>query len=355
MDDAATMSSIKTNFTTGSLAKRVNGELRGPDDLQIVGINALEDASADQITYIGDSEHASRWANARAGAALVTKGIELKGHDPTSRAIIIVPQAELAMIELLSVFQSQTPAPQPGIHPSVSIHSDATIGNNVCIGPHVSIDRGTRIADEVILHGGVRIYADVIIGERSVVHANTVIREQCNIGRNVILHQNVSIGADGFGYQPSSDGLTILKIPHIGNVVIEDDVEIGANSCVDRGKFQCTRIGKGTKIDNLCQIAHNCQIGTNCIIAGMTTIGGSVSLGDGAMLAGGVRIVDHLKIGKGCRIGAGAGVMRDVPDGETHLGAPAGESSAVLRQWAAIRKLPDWMKRISQRLRDEQA
>ena len=355
MDDAAIMSGITTNFTTGSLAQRVNGELHGPDDLRIVGVNALVDASVDQITFIGNSEHADQWANAKAGAALVTKGIEPKGHDPTSRALIIVPQAELAMIELLSAFKPQTPDPEPGIHHSASIHSDSIIGKDVCIGPHVSIDRGTRIGDAVILHAGVRIYADVTIGERSVVHANAVLRERCQIGRNVILHQNVSIGADGFGYQPSADGSTILKVPHIGIVVIEDDVEIGANSCVDRGKFQSTRIGKGTKIDNLCQIGHNCQIGTSCIVAGMTAIGGSVSLGDGAMLAGGVRVVDHVKIGKAARIGAGAGVMRDVPDGETHLGAPAGESSAVLRQWAAIRKLPDWMKRISQRLRDEQA
>ncbi len=343
------------NFTTGSLAQRVNGELRGRDDLQIVGVNALEDASVDQITFIGDSEHALQWADAKAGAALVTKGIEPKGHDPTSRALIIVPQAELAMIELLGAFKSQAPPPQPGVHPTASIHSDAVIGKDVCIGPHVSVDHGSQIADNVILHAGVRIYADVIIGDSSVVHANAVIREQCHIGCNVVLNQNVSIGADGFGYQPSADGSTLIKVPHIGTVVIEDDVEIGANTCIDRGKFQSTRIGKGTKIDNLCHIAHNCQIGNNCIIAGMTALGGTVILGDGAMLAGGVRVVDHVKVGTGSRIGAGGGVMRDVPDGETHLGSPAGEASAVLHQWAAIRKLPDWMKRISQRLRAEQA
>lgn len=355
MDDAAIMSGIKTNFTTGSLAQRVNGELRGRDDLKIFGVNAIEDASVDQITFIGDSTHAAQWAHAKAGAALVTKGIEPKGHDPASRALIIVPQAELAMIELLCAFKPQTPPPQPGVDPTASIHNDAVIGKNVCIGPHVSIDRGSQIADDVILHAGVRIYADVIIGQRSELHANAVIRERCHIGRNVILHQNVSIGADGFGFQSSADGSTMLKVPHIGTVVIEDDVEIGSNTCVDRGKFQSTRIGKGSKIDNLCQIGHNCQIGNSCIISGMTALGGSVILGDGAMLAGGVRVVDHVIVGTRSRIGAGAGVMRDVPDGETHLGAPAGEASAVLHQWAAIRKLPDWMKRISQRLRAEQA
>lgn len=347
------MSGKILNFTTGSLAQRVNGELQGREDLQIVGLNSIEDASADQITFIGNSEHAKLWADASAGAALVTKGIEPKGHNPNSRALIIVPQAELAMIELLKAFKPQTPALELGVHPTAAMHSDVIIGKNVCVGPHVSIDRGVRIADDVVIHAGVRIYADVLIGDQSVVHANTVIRERCHIGRNVILHQNVSIGADGFGYQPSADGSTIIKIPHIGTVVLEDYVEIGANSCVDRGKFQSTRIGRGTKIDNLCQIGHNCQIGNNCIIAGMTAIGGSVYLGDGAMLGGGVLVMDHVKIGKKARIGAGSGVIRDVPDGQTQLGAPAGESSEVLRQWAAVRKLPDWMKRISLRLRAE--
>lgn len=355
MEEAATMSSKILNFTTGSLAQRVNGELQGREDLQIIGVNAIEDACADQITFICNSEHATLWADAKAGAALVTKGIEAKGHDPNSRALIIVPQAELAMIELLSAFKPSTPTLEPGVHPTASIHSNVIIGKNVYIGPHVSIDSGVRIADEVLIHAGVRIYADVLIGNQSVIHANAVIRERCQIGRNVILHQNVSIGADGFGYQPSADGSTVIKVPHIGTVVLEDDVEIGANSCIDRGKFQSTRIGRGTKIDNLCQIGHNCQIGVSCIIAGMTAIGGSASLGDGAMLGGGVLVMDHVKIGKKSRIGAGSGVIRDVPDGETHLGAPAGESSAVLRQWAAVRKLPDWIKRISHRLKDEQA
>jgi UDP-3-O-[3-hydroxymyristoyl] glucosamine N-acyltransferase len=197
-----------------------------------------------------------------------------------------------------------------------------------------------------VLQPGVRIHADVVVGASSILHANTVVRHECVIGRRVILHQNVSIGADGFGYRPAPDGRGLVKMPHIGNVVIEDDVEIGANSCVDRGKFGSTVIGAGTKIDDLCMIAHNVRIGRCCVLAGRTSISGSVTIGHGVQMGGSSGVADHLTIGNGARIGAGAGVVRDMPAGATWMGFPADDASVVKRQWVALKRLPELVRRL---------
>ncbi|MHC4419567.1 MAG: UDP-3-O-(3-hydroxymyristoyl)glucosamine N-acyltransferase [Planctomycetota bacterium] len=328
------MSSAQTSFTTADLAKHVSGDLHGRPDLPIAGVNALTEATAREITFITDAVHARQWAEARAGAAVISAGLEPAGHDPESRALIVVPNAALAVVELLRLF--------------------APIGNDVRIGPHVSIDDQATIGDRAVLHAGVRVYAHTAIGDDSILHANVVVRERCRLGRRLLLHPNVTIGADGFGYEPAPDDSGLVKVPHIGTVIIEDDVEIGAGSCVDRAKFGATVIGAGTKIDNLVQIAHNCRIGRNCVIAALSGLSGSVTVGDGARIAGAVGIVDHISIGSGATIGAAAGVMKDVPPGETHLGVPAIEIHQTLRQWAAVRKLPDWMQQASQLLKVRQ-
>jgi UDP-3-O-[3-hydroxymyristoyl] glucosamine N-acyltransferase len=170
-------------------------------------------------------------------------------------------------------------------------------------------------------------------------HLWTVIRERCVIGRYCIFHPNVSIGADGFGYRPSPDGRGLIKIPHIGNVIIGDGVEIGSGSCVDRGKFSSTIIGDGTKIDNLVQIGHNCKLGRSCVMAGNSGLAGSVTLGDGVIIGGSASISDHVAIGNGAVVGGASSVMRDVPDGKTVLGYPAVDAREALKQWAILRKL----------------
>ncbi len=349
------MSDLKTVYTTSALAERVAGELRGSPDLQIVGVNALDEASADQITFITDTAHAERWADVQAGAAVISTGIEPKGHEPQSRALIFVPQAELAMIEIARLFEPAPPVPDVGVHGTAVVDDTAKLGPAVRIGPHVSVGSEAIIGDGVVLHAGARIYAGAQIGDESVLHANVVVRERCQLGRGVILNQNVSIGADGFGYRPAADGSSLMKVPHLGIVILQDEVEIGANSCVDRGKFSATIVGEGTKIDNLCQIAHNCRIGRCCVIAGLTVLAGSVTIGDGTQVGGAVSIAEHVRIGTEVRIGGKSGVTHDVPDGATYLGFPAVSSTEALRQWAAIRKLPGWMKRMSRLARAQQA
>ncbi len=337
------------SHTTAELAERVHGEVLGRSDLVIEGVNALDDASASEITFITDTAHARRWSRTRAAAALITRGIEVGGHDPDSRTLIIVPNSALAMIELLSVFAPAPPEPELGINPTAWVHPQATLGRDVRIGPHVSIDRGTSIGDRVVLHAGVRLYADVRIAEDSILHANTVVRERCRLGRRVVLHQNVSIGADGFGYEKAPDGSGPLKVPQIGIVEIDDDVEIGAGTCIDRAKFGATTIGAKTKIDNLVQIGHNCRIGRGCVIVGLSGLSGSVTLEDGVLIAGACHIGGHLTIGAGATLGATSAVKGDLAAGKAFLGVPAIEARQYLRQVAALRRLPAWMKEASRR------
>lgn len=337
------------DHTAAKLASIVGGELIGRGDLVIRGVNSIDEAADGEITFIADAPHAQRWAASRASAAVISAGLEVTGHDPQRRALIRVPCAELAMALLLDLFAPPPALPPVGVHPTAWVEAGAVIGPGARIGPHVSIGAGSAVGREAIVHAGARIDAQVRIGARTVIHASCVIRERCVIGDRVILHPGVVIGADGFGYRPSADGSGIVKIPQIGTVVIEDDVELGAGTCIDRAKFGATVIGAGTKIDNLCQIGHNARIGRCCLIAGLTGIAGSVVIEDGVVIAGAVGVADHVRIGRGARIGAFSGVIRDIPAGHTVLGYPADESTAALRQWAAIRKLPDLLREPSRR------
>lgn len=195
------------------------------------------------------------------------------------------------------------------------------------------------LGESVILYPNVTIMDKTTIGKGTIVWSGTVIRDRCEIGTYCIFHTNVSIGADGFGYRRSDDGRGLVKIPQIGNVVIGNAVEIGANSCVDRGKFSSTIIGDGCKIDNLVQIAHNCVMGRSCIMAGHSGLAGSVTLGDGVIIGGSTSIKDHVTIHSGAVVGAGSGVMGDVAAGKTVLGYPATDARDMLKQWVAKRKL----------------
>lgn len=338
------------SYTTADLAERVQGELKGRADLGIEGVGALKDASERQITFITDQAHAGLWARSRAAAAVITDGLDASGHDPNARALIVVPSASLAIIELLQLFAPPPLLPDAGVHPTAWVHPDASIGQDVRIGPHVSVDRGASIGDRVVLYAGVRIYAEAHVGDDSILHSNTVIRERCHLGQRVITHQNVSIGADGFGFEPAPDGSGLLHVPQIGNVELCDDVEIGAASCIDRAKFGTTVIGAGTKIDNLVQIAHNCRIGSSCVIAALSGLAGSVTVGDGVSIGGAVAVSPHVTIGSGVSVGACSGVMRDISPGQTCLGTPATEAREALRQAAALQRLPGWMREVSRRL-----
>lgn len=335
------------SYTVAELAERVGGELRGPDDVRVTGINALRDAQPQQITFIADDAHAAQWGESAAGAVLVSRNVALDDHATAGRPVIVVDDAELATIPALELFAPPPVLPEVGVHPSALVDESATVSRSARIGPHVSIGAHATIGEGVVLHAGVRVYDHVSIGDGAIIHGNCVIRERCTIGRAVILHPGVVIGSDGFGYRPAPDGRGLVKVPQIGTVTVEDGVEMGAGCAVDRGKFGATVIGAGSKLDNLVHIAHNCRIGRSCMILALTSLGGSVEVGDGAIIGGHVAVRDHIRIGRGARVGSKSGVVADVGPGETVLGLPASAGKETLRQWAAIRKLPDLMKRLS--------
>ena len=209
-----------------------------------------------------------------------------------------------------------------------------------------SIQKSTqvRIDAKCILYANVTVLDDTTIGPNTQLFPGVVIYHRCELGANVSIHANTVIGADGFGYRPSSDGASLIKIPQIGSVKIGDDVEIGASSCIDRGKFSATVIGDGTKIDNQCQIAHNCRIGQCCILAGQTGLAGSVTLGDRVVIGGKAGISDNLTIGNDAQIGGGSIVLDNVPADTTWLGYPAQNSRTALREISALHRLPDLVK-----------
>lgn len=340
------MSDSQQKYTVDELARLIRGTVRGDGGVVVTGFNLIDEAGPRDLTFVGEAKYVKRWKTSQAAAAVVSEKVVplIDASDP--RPLIAVPDADWGMIELLRAVEPPEPQPDEGVHASAVVHATAQLGARVRIGPQVTIDRRVRVGDDVVLHPGVRLYADVVIGDGCELHANTVVRHRCVLGRRVILHQNVSIGADGFGYRAPRGGEGWVKIPHIGNVELEDDVEIGANACVDRAKFGTTRVGTGTKIDNLCHIGHNVRLGKHCSISGLTGVAGSTIVEDGVMIGGGASIRDHITVGANARVGGGSGVAADVPAGMTVTGYPADEVRATLRQWASVRKLPEVLRRM---------
>lgn len=315
----------------------IGGELMGNTSQQIIGPEELGKANEQHISFIGNSKYLRLWDSSKACAAIIDQ--KLTAEPGEGRAFIKVPDADLAMAKLLEAFNPPAPVFDVDIHPNATIHPSASIGEGCKIGAGTYIGKDVVLGKSVVLYPNVTILDETTIGDHTVVWSGTVIRERCIIGCHCIFHSNVSIGADGFGYRPSEDGRGLVKIPQIGNVVIGDYVEVGANSCVDRAKFSSTIIGNGCKIDNLVQIAHNCVLGRFCIMAGHSGLAGSVTLGDGVIIGGSASIKDHTIIHSGAVVGAGSGVMNDVEAGKTVLGYPAKDSREMLKEWVMIRKL----------------
>lgn len=325
------------SFTIKEINAILKGELVGNTNQQIDGPEELGRAQKNNITFIGSVKYVSQWKSSNASAAIINENVELEPGE--NRAFIKVKNADLAMAKLLEVFSPDPPRFDIDIHPTAVVHETAVVGDECKIGAGCYVGQNVSLGNGVVLYPNVSIFDNTKIGDNTIVWSGTVIRERSEIGANCIFHSNVSIGADGFGYRPSDDGGGLVKIPQIGNVIIGNDVEIGANSCVDRGKFSSTIIGDGCKIDNLVQIAHNCVMGRSCIMAGNSGLAGSVTLGDGVIIGGSASIKDHLTIHSGAIVGAGSGVIKDVPAGKTVLGYPAADAKDMLKQWVALRKL----------------
>ncbi|MBX2850452.1 MAG: UDP-3-O-(3-hydroxymyristoyl)glucosamine N-acyltransferase [Phycisphaeraceae bacterium] len=338
--------------TTQAIAEMVGGKLFGSGDLTISALAEIDHAKAGELTFIGSAQYAKKWAGSSASAALIGQDIELEPGE--GKVLIKVDDADLAMATVLEAYAPPVPAPPKGVHPSALIAETATLGKNCRIGPNCVLKPGVQIGNDVTLHAGVTIYDDTTIGSGCELWTNAVVRERCIVGDRTVLHAGAVIGADGFGYRvdTSSGAPKVVKIPQIGVVIIGSDCEIGANTTIDRAKFDATVLGDHCKLDNLVQIGHNCKIGNMVLIAGCVGVAGSSTIGDGTLIGGKSMIKDHVHIGAGCQIAGGSAVINDMPDGEAWAGYPAGPIKTKFREEMAVRKLPDMMKKVSKVLKD---
>jgi len=337
-----------SSYTAQQICDRVAGRLVGPADLRITGVDALESATDGQLSFVTSPRYVARWEHSRACAALVGPSIDLEPGN--GRTLIHVADIDMAIATVLAMFAPPPPQMPPGLHRTAVVDPTARLGCDVAVGPHAVIGPHCQIGDRTVIHANVTILDHCRIGSDCCIWPGVVIRERCDLADRCIIHPNVTIGADGFGYCPGRPGIDAhaqhTKIPHIGSVKIGCDVEIGAATCIDRGKFAATIIGDGTKIDNLCNIAHNCRIGHHCVLAGQVGLAGSVTVGDWVVMGGKAGIRDHVTIGSGAKIAAYAAVMNNVPSGVAWAGYPAQKVGTALRQEAALRKLPGLLKRL---------
>lgn len=332
------------SLTTAAVADLTGGQLVGPGDIAITGMQTLADAMPGDLSFVTDAKFFDDWNEAKAAAALVPRDLEIEPGD--GRALIRVDHVDLAVGAVLGALAPDWPQPDAGVHASANVDPGANVATSAHIGAGCYIGPGAHIGEGAVLHPNVTVMNDSSIGDGSILWPGVVIRERCILGRGCILHPNVTVGSDGFGYRPAADGGGLVKIPQIGTVEIGDDVEIGAGTCIDRGKFGATTIGDQTKIDNLVHIAHNCRVGRCVVLTGQVGLAGSVVAGDGVMIGGNTAIRDHVTLGAGAKVGGHSGVMVDVAPGKTVAGAPAKDAKIMFREIASVAKLPDLIKRV---------
>lgn len=328
----------ETTHTLAVIAERIGAELDGDPDRLIRGLAPIESATPEQIGFAEDARYLEQ---VRAGAA----GAVLVGADFPALAganLLRAAQPRLAFLRLLELFAPH-PAPS-GIHPQAMVHPSAELGADLSIGPCAVIGEGARIGAGCRIHGGAYVGARVVLGPGCEVHPNATLYDGVQLGARCLIHAGATIGGDGFGFQWLGDHHH--KVPQLGTVVLEDDVEVGCNSCIDRATLGETRVGRGTKIDNQVHVAHNDRIGQHVVLVAQVGISGSVTVGDHAVLAGQVGVVDHVAIGPGAQIGGATVVTRDVAAGAKVWGTPGRPMQRVLREQAALGRLPELLKQF---------
>ncbi len=325
--------------TLGEIAQMIDGEVVGDRQVVITGLCGIKEAQEGDLTFLANNRYFSFTKTTKASALITPRDIT-----GLEKPIIRVENPSLAFAKIVSLVFDDSPHKLKGIHPTAVIAGDAKIGKDVSIGPYVVIESRAEIGDQTIIHSGTYVGYQTVIGEKCLLYPNITIRERIRVGNRVVIHSGTVIGADGFGFT-NIDGIH-EKVPQIGIVIIEDDVEIGANVTIDRARFDKTVIGRGTKIDNLVQIAHNVIIGENCILVAQTGIAGSTTVGKGAILAGQAGVAGHLTIGEGAIIAAQAGVTKSVPAFTKVSGYPAKPHDLAKKVNASLQRLPHYVKTI---------
>lgn len=328
-------------LTLGEVAALVGGRVVGDPARTVHGVAPLASADVHHIAPFASARYRLDLAASRAGSLLV--GAELEAGLDDGRPRVVVPDAHAALVPLLARLHPESPA-RPGVHPTALVGRDTRLGADVEVGAFVVLGDGCEIGDRV------RIGAHGVVGERcrigadAVLHAHVTLYPGARLGERVILHAGVRIGVDGFGY--AFAGGVHRKVPQVGGCVVEDDVEVGANSTVDRGSIGDTVIGRGSKLDNLVHVGHNVRIGPHCILTGMVGIAGSTTIGAGVMFGGQSGVAGHLTVGDGARVGAKSAVLQDVPAGATVMGIPASAMGPMKRAFALVPRLPELFRRL---------
>jgi UDP-3-O-[3-hydroxymyristoyl] glucosamine N-acyltransferase len=325
--------------TVREIADYLGGTVQGDGATVISGLGTLESAGSDALTFLANPRYASKVAETAAAAVLMAPGGERYG-----RTAIEVADPYLGFAKLLTLFYTAPHEPL-GILPGAKVESSATIGEGATVYAGCCIGKNVVVGSRTVLYPGAVLYDDVIIGEDCIIHANAVIRERCRLGNRCIIQPGAVIGSDGFGYAP--DGGGYYRIPQIGIVVLDDDVEIGANSCVDRAAVEATRIGRGTKLDNLVQIAHNCGIGEDCMIVAQVGIAGSTRIGNHVTLAGQVGIAGHITVGDNVLVGGQSGVAASLQGNAAYSGSPAIPHKDWLKYSMTLPRLPELRRTVS--------
>lgn len=327
-------------FTLAQLAQQLGAEIIGDSTIQIIGFAPADQAQAGHLTFAENEAYLAKAEQGGASAILVGSQVAT-----SAKALLRVKNPRVAFARLLPLF-SPEPSYPAGVHPTAVIAPSAKVDSTAHIGPHCVVGERAVIGARTALLGGNHVGDDVRIGEDCRCFANVVVYPRTQIGSRVRIHAGSVIGADGYGYV--FDQGQHLKILQLGNVIIHDDVEIGANACIDRGALGSTVIGRGTKIDNLVQVAHNVVVGEGCLLVGQCGIAGSTRLGDYVIIGGQAGVGGHLKIGNRVTVGGQSGMFIDSPDGGKWLGSPASPDREAKRQIIALRRLPDLLQRMAE-------
>ncbi len=338
-----------STLTAGELAEKLGAALEGDPGIALRGVADLRAAGAGQVSFAGTPRYLSEVAGSGAAAVIVPKAAAISSPKP---ALLRVADVESAFAAACAMFAPPAVVLPRGAHPQALVSPRAKVGQEVSIGAFAVVEAGAEIGDGTTLYPQTYVGREAKLGKDCLLYPFASVRERCALGDRVILHNGAVIGSDGFGYAVDAQGVR-TKIPQTGIVVLEDDVEIGANTTVDRARFGETRVGKGTKVDNLVQIAHNCVIGEHSVLCSQVGLAGTTTLGKHVICAGQAGLAGHLTVGDGAVIGAQAGVPKDLPGGQMYLGAPAVprlEFGKSLAHVAGIPKLKEQLKALEARL-----
>ncbi|MDD2679867.1 MAG: UDP-3-O-(3-hydroxymyristoyl)glucosamine N-acyltransferase [Candidatus Omnitrophica bacterium] len=328
--------------TLKEIAQAIQGEVIGDGSIVITGVSGIKEASAGDITFLANAKYTPLLNTTAASAIIISKDTE----PPATKAVIRAENPSLAFAKVISLIAPAEIKHPKGIHPSAVLGKGVKLGKDAAIGPYVVIEDNAQIGDKAIIYSGCFIGQDTKIGDCALIYANVSVRERVLIGNNVIIHSGTVIGSDGFGFVEVNG--KHHKIPQVGSVEIGDDVEIGANVTIDRARFDKTIIGRGTKIDNLVQIAHNVVIGENCLIVAQVGISGSTIIGNNVILAGQVGLVGHISVGDNAIVTAQSGVSKSIPAGAMFAGYPARPFLENQKSHAYVHNLPKMFELVKE-------